>query len=138
MGDEMKIAEYSDLLRDIRQRIRDARYEALKAVNKELIELYRDIGQMIVERQERETWGKSVVERLAKDLQAEFPGIKGFSASNLWRMRSFYESYTGNDKLAPFFGRLQDIERTFAENQLSLFQQFMAISNNRLRGHNVF
>ena len=56
---------------------------------------------MIVERQKGETWGKSVVERLAKDLQVESPGIGGFSASNLWRMRFFYQSYSDNPKLAP-------------------------------------
>ena len=42
-----------------------------------------------------------MVEQLAKDLQAEFPGISGFSAANLWRMRLFYETYANNEKLAP-------------------------------------
>ena len=92
---------YGNLLGEIRERIRSAQYEALRAVNKELIALYWDIGQMIVERQAREKWGRAVVERLARDLQAEFPGIKGFSASNLWRMRLFYEAYAENEKLAP-------------------------------------
>jgi predicted nuclease of restriction endonuclease-like (RecB) superfamily len=56
---------------------------------------------MIVERQKDYSWGKSVVEQLAKDLQAEFPGIKGFSASNLWRMKLFHETFVDNEKLAP-------------------------------------
>lgn len=93
--------EYSKLLGEIRERIRSAQYEALKAVNKELITLYRDIGRMIVERQKGESWGKSVVQRLAADLQQEFPGIQGFSASNLWRMKLFYETYSMSEKLAP-------------------------------------
>src|SRR3989338_9335860 len=92
---------YSELLADIKQRIRSAQYEALKAVNKELISLYWDIGRMIVERQKGETWGKSVVKLLARDLEAAFPGIGGFSASNLWRMRVFYQTYSDNQKLAP-------------------------------------
>ncbi|HII15755.1 MAG TPA: DUF1016 domain-containing protein [Nanoarchaeota archaeon] len=92
---------YSSLLGEIKERIRSAQYEALKAVNKELIFLYWDIGRMINERQKEYTWGKSVVELLAKDLQKEFPGIKGFSASNLWRMRIFYQEYYQNPKLAP-------------------------------------
>ena len=75
--------DYAVLLNDIKQRIRSAQYEALKAVNKELISLYWDIGRIIVERQKEETWGKSVVEQLAKDLQAEFPGIHGFSTRNI-------------------------------------------------------
>ncbi len=93
--------DYMALLGDIKQRIRSAQYEALKAVNTELISLYWDIGRMIVERQQGGTWGKSVVENLAKDLQAEFPGISGFSAANLWRMKLFYETYAQNEKLAP-------------------------------------
>ncbi|MGJ5631336.1 PDDEXK nuclease domain-containing protein [Nostoc sp. CALU 1950] len=92
---------YRHLLMEIQQRIRSAQYEALKAVNREMINLYWDIGQIIVTQQQGASWGKSVVEQLAKDLQAEFPGISGFSAANLWRMRLFYESYVNNEKLAP-------------------------------------
>ncbi len=93
--------DYTKLLGEIKQRIRSAQYEALKAVNKELIALYWDIGRMIAERQQGKTRGKAVVERLAKDLQSEFPGIGGFSAANLWRIRLFYETYAPNEKLAP-------------------------------------
>lgn len=98
---EMISKDYATLLGEVKQRIRSAQYEALKAVNKELISLYWDIGRMIVERQQGDTWGKSVVEQLAKDLQAEFPGMSGFSSSNLWRMKLFYETYASNEKLAP-------------------------------------
>ncbi len=86
---------------DIKSRIRAAQYEALKAVNKELIALYWDIGRMIAGRQKGETWGKSVVQQLAADLQKEFPGRQGFSAQNLWRMRQFYQAYAQKPKLSP-------------------------------------
>lgn len=92
---------YSSLLGEIKQRIRSAQYEALKAVNKELISLYWDIGSLIVSRLRQEGWGKSVVQNLARDLQAEFPGMGGFSAANLWRMKLFYETYVDNERLAP-------------------------------------
>ncbi len=98
--------DYGELLVEIKQRIRSAQYEALRAVNKELIALYWDIGQMIVSRQQGETWGKSVVEQLAKDLQAEFLGISGFSARNIWNMRSFYLSYSQNEKLQPIVAEI--------------------------------
>ena len=74
---------------------------ALKTVNQELVGLYWDIGRMIVERQAVAGWGKAVVEQLAADLQMEFPGVGGFSASNLWRMKAFFEAYNGLEKLAP-------------------------------------
>jgi predicted nuclease of restriction endonuclease-like (RecB) superfamily len=92
---------YQDLLIEVKQRIRSAQYAALKAVNHELIALYWDIGQLIVDRQQAAGWGKSVVEQLAKDIQQEFPGISGFSTANLWRMRSFYLGYVDNPNLAP-------------------------------------
>jgi predicted nuclease of restriction endonuclease-like (RecB) superfamily len=91
---------YGTLLADIKRRVRAAQYAALRIVNKELINLYWDIGRMIVERQKGNTWGKAVVERLSEDLRIEFPGVRGFSASNLWRMRHFYERYRENEKLA--------------------------------------
>ena len=92
---------YRALLGEVKERIRSAQYEALKAVNKELVGLYWDIGRMIVERQDVEGWGKAVVEQLAADLRTEFPGVGGFSSSNLWRMKAFFEAYTGLEKLAP-------------------------------------
>lgn len=100
MDKELKVSDYQRLLVEIKQRIKSAQYDALKAVNKELIALYWDIGKMIVERQKRETWGKAIVEKLSKDLQVEFPGMGGFSTSNLWRMRNFYEYYAKNEKVA--------------------------------------
>jgi predicted nuclease of restriction endonuclease-like (RecB) superfamily len=92
---------YQGLLVEVKERIRSAQYAALKAVNQELIALYWDIGQLIVDRQNTAGWGKSVVEQLAKDIQKEFPGISGFSTANLWRMRSFYLGYVDNPNLAP-------------------------------------
>jgi len=92
---------YGALLREIKERIRAAQYAALRAVNRELINLYWDIGRLIVERQSGETWGRSVVQNLAMDLQLEFPGVAGFSAPNLYKMRHFYEAYHGHEILSP-------------------------------------
>ncbi len=98
--------DYTHLLMEVQQRIRSAQYEALKAVNREMISLYWDIGQMIVIKQQDASWGKSVVEQLAKDLQAEFPGISGFSARNIWNMRNFYVTYSQNEKLQPMVAEI--------------------------------
>jgi predicted nuclease of restriction endonuclease-like (RecB) superfamily len=59
------------------------------------------LGKLIVERQQQHGWGKSIVDTLAKDLQAEFSGIVGFSARNLWRMRSFYTHYADSTLILP-------------------------------------
>ena len=98
--------EYTNFLSNIKQRITSAQYEAMKAVNHERIQLYWDIGKMIVEKQEQLAWGKSVVEQLAKDLQAEYPGQSGWSARNLWLMKQFYENYSDNEFLQPLVAEI--------------------------------
>ena len=67
-------AEYTLLLGVLKERIRSAQLVALRSVNLEHISMYADIGQMIVERQQGDTWGKGVVGNLAEDLRKEFPG----------------------------------------------------------------
>ena len=91
--------DYAAFLGEIRDRIRSAQTRAHLAVSRELILLYWQIGRDIVSRQKREGWGKSVIERLATDIQTEFRGIEGFSPLNLWRMRSFYLAYSDLEKL---------------------------------------
>ncbi len=91
---------------DIKQKILSSQYEALKAVNKELITLYWEIGKSIVEKQEAFGWGKAVVKNLSEELQKEFVGIKGFSVQNLWNMRQFYLEYRENKKLQPLAGEI--------------------------------
>ncbi len=98
--------EYKYLLMELKQQILSAQYEALKAVNREMINLYWDIGQIIVTQQQNAGWGKSVVERLAKDLQSEFPGISGFSTSNIWRMRDLYLTYQSQEFLLTLVGEI--------------------------------
>src|SRR3989339_729164 len=98
--------EYGAFLKEIKQRILASQYTALSVVNKELINLYWDLGKKIVEKQEQLRWGKSIVETLAKDLQKEYPGIKGFSSQNLWYIRQFYTNYKDNQKLQPLVGEI--------------------------------
>jgi predicted nuclease of restriction endonuclease-like (RecB) superfamily len=89
-----------DFIMEIKQKIRQAQYEALKAVNVHLITLYWEIGKSIAEKQE-ESWGKAVVPTLSKELQKEFPGVGGFSEANLWLMAQFYTEYHVIENLVP-------------------------------------
>lgn len=98
--------EYLNFRDDIMQRIRSAQYEAMRAVNKEMISLYWDIGRQITERQKELGWGKSVVENLSKDIQKEFPGIQDFGVSNLRDMARFYTEYQSNAILQPLVGEI--------------------------------
>ncbi|GHT78515.1 hypothetical protein FACS189464_2090 [Bacteroidia bacterium] len=89
-----------DFITEIKQKIRQAQYEAMKAVNVQLINLYWEIGKSIAEKQ-AENWGKSIVSTLSKELQAEFPGASGFSEGNLWLMAQFYTEYQAVANLVP-------------------------------------
>lgn len=86
-------AGYPAFLEDLKARIRAAQVKASLSANRELIRLYWSIGRDIVQRQRDEGWGKAVVERLAADLQAEFPGLGSISARNIWHARAFYLAY---------------------------------------------
>jgi predicted nuclease of restriction endonuclease-like (RecB) superfamily len=90
---------YAEFLRSIKKRIQTHRFLAYRAVNRQQSSLYLGIGQEIVERQKRYGWGKSVVERLAKDLRRDVPNQDGFSAPNLWFMRQLYLEYKGHPNL---------------------------------------
>lgn len=87
---------YDDILKNIITDIKFAKVQTVKAVNKNLILLYWNIGKRISDEQIIQNYGKSVVEKLSKDLRQEFPNAKGFSSRNLWDMKRFYEFYNGN------------------------------------------
>lgn len=97
---------YQPFLKEILSKIQLARYEMLKTVSKQTVTLYWEIGKSVSEKVEQEKWGKSVVEQLSKDLQTEHPGIRGFSARNIWNMKSFYEFYSKNEKLQPLVAEI--------------------------------
>jgi predicted nuclease of restriction endonuclease-like (RecB) superfamily len=86
--------DYATWLQDVKARIQAARIAVARSANRELILLYWDLGRGIVEKQEAMGWGKSVVETLSADLREAYPGVKGFSANNLWLMRQFYTKYS--------------------------------------------
>jgi predicted nuclease of restriction endonuclease-like (RecB) superfamily len=98
--------DYVNFCHEIKRRIRDRQYEALRSVNRELVGLYWEIGELIHHKQETLGWGKSVVETLARDLQSEFAGRNGFSANNLWLMRQFYCEYVDKPNLQSLIGEI--------------------------------
>ena len=98
--------DYGDFLRQAKAQIRQQQHQALRAANKELLALYWWLGEAISQRQAQQGWGKAVVETLARDLQAEFPGSSGFSARNLWNMLDFHREYASHPKLQPLVAEI--------------------------------
>ena len=83
-----------------------ARQRALRTVNTVLIDLYWQVGEYISRKVAAEAWGKSVIQELADYLRRTEPDLRGFSASNLWRMRQFFETYRETPILAALLREL--------------------------------
>ena len=97
---------YEEFLSDLKTRIRSTQVRAALMVNCELVLLYWQIGRDILARQEREGWGAKVIERLASDLRAEFPDMKGFSRANLMYMRSFAAAWDSEEIVQQLVGQI--------------------------------
>ena len=86
--------------------IQQARQRAFQAVNTELIDLYWRVGAYISHKLASAAWGEGVVEQLARYLARKHPELKGFTRASLFRMRQFYETYAGDEKVAPLVRQL--------------------------------
>ncbi|MGL5063302.1 MAG: DUF1016 N-terminal domain-containing protein [Microcoleus sp.] len=85
--------DYRNFLQELKERILQSQVRAVLSVNRELVLLYWQIGQDILNRQQQQGWGAKIIDNLAADLQKAFPQMKGFSSRNLKYMRSFAETY---------------------------------------------
>ena len=115
--------DYAAFLTEVKGRIQSARLQAGRAVNRELVALYWDIGRGIVEKQRTLSWGDAVVERLAADLRAEFPDMTGFSARSIWEMKRLYIAFTGPDFLQQLVAELKKAQ---IPGHLDFLQQAVA------------
>jgi predicted nuclease of restriction endonuclease-like (RecB) superfamily len=93
-------SDYPAFLAALKERIERARVSVIRSASRETVLLYWDVGQGIAEKQANAGWGDSVVEKLSRDIIRAFPGARGFSAQNLWRMRQFYLAHTSPEFLA--------------------------------------
>ncbi len=93
---KISIKEYARVLLDILAKIDESQIKMAIAANRQLALLYWSIGKIITEKQEKSGWGTNFIEKLANDIQNAFPGIAGFSRSNLFRMKAFYTTYSKN------------------------------------------
>jgi len=96
MGERMPVKHFEEVV----ELIQSARARALQSVNRELIELYWQVGEYISRKVAEEGWGKGVVQQLAQYLKQQEPNLRGFSDKNLWRMKQLFETYEGSEKLS--------------------------------------
>ena len=102
---------YAQWLNEVKSRYRSAQIKAAVKVNAEQLLFNWQLGRDLVTRKAEEQWGAGVVEQLSMDLQAAFPESKGFSTTNLWRMKQWYQFYSDAfTKLPQLVGELQSVE----------------------------
>jgi predicted nuclease of restriction endonuclease-like (RecB) superfamily len=94
-------SDYPLFLEELKIRIRAAQVKAVLSANRELIQLYWSIGRDVFIKQKNEGWGSKIVDRLASDLHHEFPEMEGFSRTNIYRMRAFYQAYSEVPQIVP-------------------------------------
>ena len=91
---------YAEMLGGLKAQVRQAQFRAHRVVNEQLIQLYWNIGREILTQQDKQGWGSGVIARLAEDLRAEFPQMKGFSPSNLQYMRGFAAAWNADASIS--------------------------------------
>lgn len=112
--------DYRRFIEGLKARVISARISAARAVNRDGILLYWDIGQAIVEKQRVLGWGDSVVEVVSADLRRAFPQMKGFSPRNVWDMRRLYETYTAPEFLE------KPVQQTSRHTPAQILRQLVA------------
>ena len=110
-------AEYAEWIAEVKYRYRSAQVKAAVKVNAEKLLWNWQMGRDLVQKKAEERWGAGVVEQVSLDLQKEFPGEKGFSASNLWFMKRWYLFYTNEANLE--FVKRAVLEMQRLDNQFS-------------------
>jgi len=90
---------YSDMRDAIITKITDSRIRFAVQANSGMIELYWEIGNEILRRQQSGGWGAKVIDRLSKDLKDTFPEMNGFSPRNLGNMKKFAAGWSDHSIL---------------------------------------
>ena len=81
--------------------INKSRENALRKVNEELINMYWQVGEYLCKESEKASFGDAYIDSISEEIQTAFPGIKGFNRRGLYRMKQFYETYSGNEIVSP-------------------------------------
>lgn len=140
MDDNSKVVKVHDVnvdqdyvrwLGEVKARYRSAQAKAAVRVNAEQLLFNWQLGRDLVQKKAEERWGSGVVEQVSLDLQAAFPESKGFSVSNLWRMKQWFLFYSRDvEKLAQVVGELQEIKN---QQNIKLAQPVRELLNEKLR-----
>lgn len=115
---ELTPNNYSNIVAGLKEKIRQAKTKASLAVNKELLNVYWEIGNTILEQQKSEGWGTKLIDRLSQDLKNEFPDMRAISGRNIKYMRAFALAYPEFSIVQPLIAQIQN-----NDNQLLIIKR---------------
>ncbi|MBR5624892.1 hypothetical protein IKW72_07830 [bacterium] len=98
--------EISKNFAEVAKIIENARNNAYRKINEELILMYQRVGKILFEKSRDSDYGDNYIDSLSNFIQEKFPGIKGFNRRGFYRMKQFYELYMNNKKVAPLLTKL--------------------------------
>lgn len=113
---------YREAVKAIKEAILRSQYRAVSSVNKEQLSLYYGIGKYVSENSREGFWGKAAIETISRQLQAELPGLRGFSAANIKFMRQFYEIWSVDLKSLTAVSEISDTQLLTAVSEIDILQ----------------
>lgn len=129
---------YKGWIKELKDKVRSAQIKAALAVNTELIRFYWELGKLITEKQETAKWGDKLINQVSKDLQEEFPDIKGLSSRNLKYCRHFFQFYGGAVIGQQLVAQLQNADKQQNESiQQPVGQNVQQVVAQIPWGHNI-
>ena len=94
------VSNYHTEFKELVTIIEHSRSRAFLNLNIDMLLMYWEVGANISDKIKNDDWGKSVVDEFSDFIKINRPELKGFSSSNVWRMRQYYETYQNNPNLA--------------------------------------
>ena len=119
--------DYIIWLKDIKSRIHQSQIKAAVKINTEMLNMYWDLGEMIIKKQSETKWGDGLIDQLSKDLNSEFPSMKGFSYRNLSYIRKWVLFYTNID-----YSFVPQLVAELNQKYPQIVKQLQLIDNNKL------
>src|SRR5580698_3719448 len=103
--------QYRQWVIELKNKIGAAQIKASLTVNRELLELYWELGREIYEKQQTANWGEALIDQLSRDLTAMFPNMKGFSKTNLFYIRKWFLFYQSAEFVPQLVGQIEGAQK---------------------------
>lgn len=137
MQDKLSVT-YNDAVQKIKQAILESQWRATQHINEEQLALYYGIGKFISQHTRTGVWGTNAIDTISRQLSAELPGLKGYSATNLRLMRLFYEAWSDLFNSSAKADELRENNSSAAANEFHQMDSKAIITNSISKKNHPF